>query len=155
VFKQSTGLDVSSGSGPVDGHPSFMSSYQSDLSGILASLYIIHRICRYYYLTSGSATLFCDNKGTIRKAFQSRPLGVTPYLTTDDDLLQLIQHLVKLIPISLIGKWVKGHYMGQNREMQHGMNNIVDDLASRHLQCPPKNFIPKKLLEVPPGYRVR
>jgi hypothetical protein len=99
--------------------------------------------------------LFCDNKGAIRKAFQSRPLGVTPYLTTDNDLLHLIQHLVKLIPISLIGKWVTGHFAGKIREMQHDMNDIADDLASRHLQHPPKNFIPKKLPEAPPGYRVR
>jgi hypothetical protein len=154
VLKQSTGLDVSSGSGPVDGHPLFMSSYQSKLSGILASLYIIHRICNYYHLTSGKVTLFFDNKGAIRKAFQNRPLGITPYLTIDDDLLQLIQYLVQLLPIPLIGKWVKGHYTGKKREIQHDMNGIVDDLASRHLERPPKTFTPKKFPEAPPGYRV-
>jgi hypothetical protein len=35
------------------------------------------------------------------------------------------------------------------------MNDIVDDLASRHLERPPKNFILKIFPEAPPGYRVR
>jgi len=35
------------------------------------------------------------------------------------------------------------------------MNDIVDDLASRHLERSPKNFIPKIFPEAPPGYRVR
>jgi hypothetical protein len=35
------------------------------------------------------------------------------------------------------------------------MNDTVDDLASRHLERPPKNFTPKKFPEAPPGYRVR
>jgi len=63
--------------------------------------------------------------------------------------------LVQLIPIPLIGKWVKGHYTGKTREIQHDMNDIVDDLASRHLERPPKNFILKIFPEAPPGYRVR
>jgi hypothetical protein len=34
-----------------EGHPDLLSSYRSKLGGILASLYIIHRICQYYRTT--------------------------------------------------------------------------------------------------------
>jgi hypothetical protein len=77
---------ISQGAGPTDGHAPLLSSYRTELSGIITALYIIYRICDYYHLDSGKATLFCDNKGVIRKTFQPQQLGITPFLSSDYDL---------------------------------------------------------------------
>jgi hypothetical protein len=53
---------ISQGAGPTDGHANLLSSYRTELSGIIAALYIIYRICDYYHLDSGKATIFCDKK---------------------------------------------------------------------------------------------
>jgi hypothetical protein len=55
--------------GPDDGHPMLMSSYQSELGGLLAVLYTIYRICSYHQVTSGSIRYYCDNKGVRRNVF--------------------------------------------------------------------------------------
>jgi len=40
-------------------------------------------------------------------------LGITPFFTPDYDLLLLAKELVTAIPITIIGAWVKGHYVGK------------------------------------------
>jgi len=101
---------MSSGSGTDDGHPDFMSG------GILALLYIIYCICLYYDISSGKTVLYCDHKGAIGNSFKLAPPGITFFLDPDYYLLGLIHELVKLIPITVIGHWVKGHYKGRDRQ---------------------------------------
>jgi hypothetical protein len=145
---------VSSGSGVDDGHPALMSSYRSELGGILALLYIIYRICKYYDLSSGKAVFYCDNKVAIGNSFKSAPSGITPFFQPDYDLLGLIHELVTLILITVVGNWVKGHYTGTERQLQHDLNDEADKLASNHLfnQSPPFNT--HKCPQPFPGYRV-
>jgi hypothetical protein len=106
---------MSSGSGVDDGHPALMSSYWSELGGVLALLCIIYRICKYYDLSSGKTVFYCDNKGAIGNSFKSAPPGITPFFQADYDLLGLIHELVTLIPITVVGNWVKGHYTRTER----------------------------------------
>ena len=68
---------IAIGSGPSDGHPTLLSSYQSELGRILASLYVIYKICDQYNIQERKATLYCDNKGTIQKSFRAPPQGIT------------------------------------------------------------------------------
>jgi len=60
-----------------------------------------------------------------------------------------------MLPIKVIGSWVKGHYVGKNRELQHDMNDMADNLAITHLAAPPKLYGPLRCPLAPPGYRVR
>jgi hypothetical protein len=69
VIYARTGSELMVGAGPADGHPDFMSSYRSELGGILASLYIIYRICSHFLLDSGPINHYCDNKGGLHKAY--------------------------------------------------------------------------------------
>jgi hypothetical protein len=55
-------MTIASGVGPDDGKPALISSYQSELGGILASMYIFYRFCNYYKISDGSAKLYCGNK---------------------------------------------------------------------------------------------
>jgi hypothetical protein len=81
--------------------------------------------------------------------------GITPFLTTDYDLLYLIRKTTQALPITILGQWVKARYTGKNRELQHDLNNTADDLATTHLDTPPTAFTPHRLPLAPPGYRIR
>ncbi len=101
---------IAIGSGPSDGHPTLLSSYRSELGRILASLYVIYKICDHYNIQEGKATLYCDNKGAIQKYHS--------ILSSDYNLLGLIRHLVCIIPITILGGLVKGHYSGKEKTFQ-------------------------------------
>jgi len=126
IFSSNIPHDIAYGAGPVNGHPSLQSSYRAELSGILAVLYIIHRVCLYYDISMGAAQCYCDNKGTIRSSYSRPHPGILPFLTSDYDLLHLIHHMLHMIPITIIGSWVKGHYTGSTRELQHDLNSEAD-----------------------------
>jgi hypothetical protein len=118
------------------------------LGGILAALYIIHRICDYYHTSSGKITLFCDNKGAISNSFKKATPGISPFLSSDYDLIQLVKHLIAIIPVTVAGEWVKGHYSGKNRKIQHDLNEKADELAGEHLDNQTSRSGPI------PGYKV-
>jgi len=63
--------------------------------------------------------------------------------------------LILTLPITILGQWVKGHYTGKNRHVQHELNDRADDLATAHLDTPPTGFKPRKLPLSQPGYIVR
>jgi len=153
IFHNLSG-EIAIGAGPMDGHPSLTSSYRAELGGILVSLYLIYKVCQYYRIEHGQAQLFCDNRGAISKAFQHSTLGITPFLTTDFDLLHLIQQLIQALPITANGSWVKGHYSGKIRRLEHDLNDMADDLATQHLNSPSLGFHPKRLPLTPPGFKV-
>jgi len=44
-------------------------------------------------------------------------------------LLEVAQSLMTLLPITIATQWVKGHYMGAERQFQHHLNNKADQLA--------------------------
>ena len=99
------GLDqiVCSGAGPDDGHPTLMSSYRLELGGLLASVYIIHPICHYYNL---------DKQGyPLPNALKRAPPGISPHTTSDYDLLGLLRHFITIIPVTILGEWVRAIIM--------------------------------------------
>jgi hypothetical protein len=118
--------------GPVDGHPSLVISYRAELSGIIACLYIIYRVFQYYQLSAGSCMLYCDNKGALKNAFQPIAPGITPYLKTDHDLIEVAQSLLTKILITITTQWVKGHYNGNQRAYQHSLNEEADRIAGKY-----------------------
>jgi hypothetical protein len=63
VFASKVRHTLTEGAGPDNSLPELMSSYWSELGGLLAVLYIIYRICHYYQIQEGKVTLYCDNKG--------------------------------------------------------------------------------------------
>jgi len=145
---------IATASGPVDGNPSLVTSYRAELSGIVAVLYTINRICEYYHVTSGTMTLYCDNKGALKHAFTPIRPGITPYFKTDHDLLEVTQSLLQLIPITIAMQWVKGHYTGLDRQYQHTLNETADQVAGEYQRFQyPHCTICKPI--PPPDYRVQ
>jgi len=45
--------------------------YRAELSGIIATLYIIYRVSCYYNIVEGAMTFYCDNKGALNNAFKA------------------------------------------------------------------------------------
>jgi len=106
---------LSSNSAPTDGHPLSLSSYQAELSGLLAMLYMLYKISRYYNMEGKKATIYCDDKGALNNVFRQPRLGLTPFFTAHYDLLEVAYEHLSLAPLSITGTWVKGHYTGQHR----------------------------------------
>jgi len=69
VIAHDSGDVIAQGSGPTDGHPLLVSSFQAELGGLLAVLHVIHRVCQYYHVQEGKARLFYDNKGALTHVF--------------------------------------------------------------------------------------
>lgn len=84
-------------------------------------LYIIYQICSHEGIKEGNVKLYCVNKGAITKSFHPEKPGIGPFLSTDHELLHAIQTILKLMPISIIGEWVKGHYTGKDQKIQHNL----------------------------------
>jgi len=67
--------------------------------------------------------------------------GIYPLLARDYDLLETARNLLKVIPVRVVGTWVKGHYKGNHyRETQHDLNDICDNLATQFMENPPQGF---------------
>jgi hypothetical protein len=146
---------IAEGSGAGHGHPNVLSSYRAELSGILALLYLVYRISSYHGITAGAIRVYCDNKSALSKTVKVAPLGITPFLTTDYDLIHLIRIYVSLLPITLYGEWVKGHYSGERREYKHDLNDRADSLATSAHRRLPGQYATQPVVPAPPGYRVR
>jgi len=145
---------ISSMVGPIDGHPDLVTSYRAELSGIVATLYLIYRLCQFYKISEGAMTLYCDNKAALANAFKTIKPGITPYLTTDHDLVELAQALIHIIPIMITTEWVKGHYTGNDRQYQHDLNEEADKIAGQYQLDQSPHFTIRKPLP-PPGYKIR
>jgi hypothetical protein len=143
------------GAGPGDGHPKLTSSYRSELGGLLAVLYLIHRICHHYQVQGGQLKYHCDNRGVLKNVFSSATPGIAPYLQADADLVMEARHLLSIIPVTIIAEWVKGHYSGKDREFKHDLNEIADSLATSFNSVPHPNFKPRLQPIAHPHYGAR
>jgi hypothetical protein len=140
--------------GPVDGHPDLLTPYRAELSGIVATLYAVYRICQFFNITSGAMKLLCDNKGALTNAFKPIIPGITPYFSTDHDLLEVARSLITLIPIVITTQWVKRHYTGTNKKYEHTLNEAAEWIAGEFQINQTPHYSIKKPL-APPGYKIR
>ena len=92
----------------VPGEDSIQSAYRSEVTGILASLQMIHDICKQYHITTGSCRIVCDNKGALKKIFTSDASHLKT-TTLHADLIAACIELRERIPIDLIPQHVKAH----------------------------------------------
>ena len=143
------------GAGPADGNPSSMSSYRTELGGLVAVLYIIFRICTHYHITAGKLIYHCDNKGVLSNVFSSPPVTITSSLQTDFDLVLTAKRLITLIPVTIVAEWVKGHYDGDTRAYKHDLNDRADYLATSFTKQPPTGLHPRRLPITAPNYGAR
>ena len=152
VLASETRRTIVEGSGPGHGCPSLLSSYRAELGGLLALVYIVYRISTFHKVDSGKLRLHCDNRSALNKAVSPAPLGITPFLSSDYDLIDLVRLYFGLLPIITRGEWVKGHYSGKERAYKHDLNDQADFLATSANQSMPPAFRTKPVITPPPGY---
>lgn len=143
VFATATGQILLQGAGPIDCDPDQLSSYRPELGGIVSLLFLLTVIVRISTITDGQVKLYCDNQSALDNVFDSTPKrGIFPLLAVDYDLLVLAKDMLQSLPITISWGWVKGHYTGDNRELQHDLNALADELATRFREDPPKGYEP-------------
>jgi hypothetical protein len=67
------------GAGLDDCDLSLMSSYRSELGGLIAVLYDIYRICMHHSVTSGKVWHYCDNRGLYPMCLTTMYLESLPF----------------------------------------------------------------------------
>lgn len=87
VIASMTRVPLSTGAGPMCRNPTLSSACRSELSGLVAILFLVTKICAYHQIESGKITLYCDNKGAIYNIFHHTYTGISQYLYTDSDLV--------------------------------------------------------------------
>jgi len=87
---------------------------------------------QYYDTQMGKVTIYCDNKRALTQVFKTPTASITPFLSTDYDLIALSQKFLQLLPITYTYEWVKGHYKGTVKQCKHALNQTADKLASSH-----------------------
>ncbi len=85
---------LASGVGPTDSDPLTMFSSRTELASLIALLYILYHIFRHYNLS------YCDNKGAIKNVNEQMNLGITPFLATYYDLVEVLE----VIPLAVAGQ---------------------------------------------------
>jgi hypothetical protein len=100
-------------------------------------------------------TIYCDNKSALHSTFHCTAQGITPFCTADYNLIHLAKYFIQCLPITTLGTWVKGHYSGKNKQIEHDLNHTADQLATPHRakQSPPYKGI--KNPPTYPGYKIR
>jgi ribonuclease HI len=141
--------------GPVDGHPSFTSAYRAELSGLLAVLYIIGRVCDYLHVMDRSLHIYCDNKSAIKNVFKKNYRSLTVCLDTDYDIIRQAKILLHQLPIKVKAEWVKGFSTAKKTSTPEEINIIADHLAASYADCNPQLYRPSRLPLPPPNYAVR
>jgi hypothetical protein len=126
--------------GPSPGFPISMTPYRAELCGLVSTLFTIHWVCRSANISHGHVTIYCDNESALRQMFTpTRPTN-NPYksLKADIDLLTCGRDLLLQLPIevTLTHEWVKGHFTGKRRLLQHNLNDIADCLAREFNSTP-------------------
>jgi hypothetical protein len=153
VFSDKTGHMLWGGAGPIDGNPDMLSSYRSELGGILTILFLLTQLGEYYEITAGTVVLYCDNEGALDNVFDEFPKrGIYPLLARDYDLLGAARALWRSLPITVNKQWVKGHYKGNQRETKHDLNDLADSLATHFQNAPPAGYKPRRVPLQHPDY---
>lgn len=119
---------------PVDGKYGSLSSYRTELFGILGSLLLLSHLLKSRGGTWDrlSAVLWCDNEAAVNKFNKlegKRHYSIASANHADADILQELRWWKNQLPINVRAAWVKSHQT--TRDTREGrLNHIADRLAA-------------------------
>lgn len=119
---------------PVDGSPETMSSYQTELAGILAMHLATKIITNRSKDTDLSGEFYCDNLRAVERINEvddSYPFSIKQATEKDHDLLNEIRRLRDGMKEKFPLRWVKGHVEHPTNVQEH-LNRRADTLANQH-----------------------
>jgi len=140
-------------SGPCPRHPYHRSALRAELSGLIASTYLLLSLCRSGSIKEGSVILYNDC-AKAHKLINKPGRKFMRFLVDEYDLItevhQNIHDLSSYVSFQLV--WVKSHYTGKDRGIQHDLNDSAHDLAvaglSLHGQSTSDIAPPSSLVEL-------
>eukprot|EP00957_Ditylum_brightwellii_P211227 15365920-Ditylum_brightwellii.AAC.2 len=95
--------------GPCDGLPLLMTSYRSELSGILVTLYFISALQDFTKESIlAHLPLYCDNSAAVLSSNTTTAPGVTSHLCPDYNVVSEVWSQLKQVPHMNVA-WVKTH----------------------------------------------
>lgn len=98
-------------SGPCPGHPDHLLAIRAELSGLVASVFLLNSICKTFHIAAGSVVLYNDST-KVQKQLNHPGRKFKRFLVDDYDLVAEtcinMQDLRKVISFNLL--CVKGHY---------------------------------------------
>jgi hypothetical protein len=99
------------GEGPDDGIQSLMTSYRSELGGLVAGLAVLGTLFRSGAMNIRSTRFICDNESAVTTARRPKSKSIFHNTRCDWDLIATIQDLIVrwCKGIALRFHWVKGH----------------------------------------------
>jgi len=138
------------GVGPVDCMEEDITSNRGEGYTVLSMLYILDILCKCYSITTGSATLYCDNKEALRR----RDIYFSTYtkLTTrDTDVKMEMELLITNLPIKISLEHVPGHADSEPnfvyaRAPQSVQRNIdMHNKVTAFMKHPPPSIEPRSV----------
>jgi hypothetical protein len=135
------------------GNPETSSAYRSELSSLIAVLFLATKICTRHQIESGKTIIYCDNNGAITNVFHCTYTGISQYLHTDSDLLMAARELLATLPVSVEAKWVKGHSTAQTLSIQEKLNILTNKLTGNYARYPDPKFVPKWMPMARPDFK--
>eukprot|EP00957_Ditylum_brightwellii_P071529 5438196-Ditylum_brightwellii.AAC.1 len=86
-----------------------MTSYRTELTGILSALYLLQAFINFTGITPvGAPPLFCNNISAVKRANAPILPGIKTHVSPDFDLVQEIRSIKQNIP-DFTASWVKTH----------------------------------------------
>ena len=119
---------------PVDCHRSHITSYRTELLGILATIILTHALLNQTgeKFTHITGTIYCDNKAAVNQ-YQHLSGTIPPSIRWDNandaDVLQELRHWKGKIPTGITIKWIKAH-QAKPTSRPARLNHVVDRLAA-------------------------
>jgi hypothetical protein len=134
-----------------------MSALCSELVSINAAVKFFHYVCYKFVIEDGSITLYNDCKNA-QKLINFPGRKFRRFLIDDYDLIAEIHHCTKELQtkVSFQLLWVKGHYTGTNREIQHDLNREAHSQACATLSTSTTLDVspPSSLVELSCGFLI-
>eukprot|EP00957_Ditylum_brightwellii_P193041 14698547-Ditylum_brightwellii.AAC.1 len=86
-----------------------MTSYQTELTGILSALYLLHVLLSYSHIpVTTKQALHCNNTAAVSQVNIPVPPGIKHYIAADYDIVKEIK-VVMNSGINMHAEWVKAH----------------------------------------------
>jgi len=116
--------------GPSPGHCSQLSPIRAEICSLVVTLHLLSMTRNYYNVSGGSVQMY-NNCLKVVKLINNPGQKFKRLLVDDYDLLNEARHLLASLQrsISVTIQWVKGHYKGSKREIQHILNEEAHHLA--------------------------
>ena len=113
IFQAGNGSAIS-GSGPVDGTPNTCTSHRAEIQGSAALLIILSLIVKFFNITRGKISTYCDNQSVVSKLQRGwRTWRFRHTKGPDGDLQALLRQVTEEIRsstnITQTSEWVQGH----------------------------------------------